>query len=195
MAEPIPQSLLMALTDLVSWLDDANVPSMIIGGVAASVLGRPRLTQDVDALAILPEPQWAKVVAAAAPHGIAPRIEDALEFASRSRVLLMRHLSSGIDIDLTLGGLSFEETAVSRSEAHEIGGVRIRLPRVEDLLIMKSIAGRPKDVQDIEALLATHPEADIDYVRQWVREFATAMSMSGMIDDFESILVRRGLKS
>jgi hypothetical protein len=29
---------------------------MIIGGVAASVLGRPRLTQDIDALAILPCP-------------------------------------------------------------------------------------------------------------------------------------------
>jgi hypothetical protein len=51
----VPATLLAALADLMKWLDAANMPSMIIGGVAASVLGQPRLTQDVDALAILPE--------------------------------------------------------------------------------------------------------------------------------------------
>lgn len=190
-AEQIAPSLLSALTDLVSWLDAANVPSMVIGGVAASVLGQPRLTQDVDALAILPEAEWADLTAAAAHHGIVPRIENALEFALRSRVLLMRHEPSGIDIDLTFGGLSFEELAVKRSELHEIGGVPMRLPQVEDLLIMKAVARRPKDLQDIEALLSAHPDADIAIVRQWVREFATATSMPDMLDDLEKILARR----
>ena len=47
-------TLLAALADLMNWLDATNMPSMVISGVAASVLRRPRLTQDVDALAILP---------------------------------------------------------------------------------------------------------------------------------------------
>jgi uncharacterized protein (DUF2336 family) len=64
------------------------------------------------------------------------------------------------------------------------------LPRVEDLLIMKAIARRPKDLQDIEGLLAAHPEADLVAVRQWVREFATAMSMSDMLDDFDKVVAR-----
>jgi hypothetical protein len=187
-AERIPSSLQAALTDLVSWLDEANVPSIIIGGVAASVLGQPRLTQDVDALAILPEADWTNVAAAAVRHGIAPRIENALEFARRSRVLLMRHVTSGIDIDLTFGGLSFEEMAVRNGETHEIGGLRIRLPRVEDLLIMKAVARRPKDLQDIEALLSTHPDADIAFVRRWVAEFAAALNMPDMLDELERML-------
>jgi len=54
--------LLSALADLVKWLDATNIPSMIIGGVAASVLDQPRQTQDVDALAILPEGEWANAV-------------------------------------------------------------------------------------------------------------------------------------
>ena len=54
-AERVPASLLAALADLMSWLDVMKVPSMVIGGVAASVLGQPRLTQDVDVLAIVPE--------------------------------------------------------------------------------------------------------------------------------------------
>jgi predicted nucleotidyltransferase len=183
-------TLLAALADLVKWLDDAKMPSMIIGGVAASVLGRPRLTQDVDALAILPEADWADAVSTAAHHGIHPRIENPLDFARRSRVLLMRHVESGIDIDLTFGRLSFELTAIDHSEIHDVGGVRVRLPRVEDLLIMKAIARRPKDLQDIEGLLAANPDADVVAVRQWVREFATAMSMSDMLDDFDKVVAR-----
>jgi len=36
-----------------------------------------------------------------------------------------------------------------------------------------------------------HPKADIELVRQWVREFVTAMSMSDIVDDFEKVLARR----
>ena len=99
-------------------------------------------------------------------HGILPRIENPLDFARQSRVLLMRHAESGIDIDVTFGRLSFEQAAIDNSEIHDIGGLRVRLPRVEDLLIMKAVARRPKDLQDIEGLLAAHPEADVAFVRR-----------------------------
>lgn len=69
MGERVPASLLSALVDLVQWLDAAQVPATVIGGVAASILGRPRLTQDIDALAILPEANWASAVAAAENFG------------------------------------------------------------------------------------------------------------------------------
>lgn len=190
MVDRVPTTLLGALADLMKWLDATNIPSMVIGGVAASVLGQPRLTQDVDALAILPEGEWANAVSTAVRHGILPRIENALDFARRSRVLLMRHVESGIDIDITFGALVFERAAIDNSEMHDIGGLRVRFPRVEDLLIMKAVARRPKDLQDIEGLLAAHPEADVATVRQWVSEFATAMSMSDMLDDFDKLVAR-----
>ncbi len=190
MVDRLPATLLGALSDLMKWLDATKMPSMVIGGVAASVLGRPRLTQDVDALAILPEAEWANAVSSAAHHGIVPRIQNPLDFARRSRVLLMRHAESGIDIDVTFGGLSFEQAAIHNSKIHDLGGLRLRLPRVEDLLIMKAVARRPKDLQDIEGLLAAHPEADVVTVRQWVSEFATAMSTSDMLEDFDRLVAQ-----
>jgi len=110
-SDRVPATLLGALAGLMEWLDAANIPSMVVGGVAASALGRPRLTQDVDALAILPEGEWANALSIAASHGILPRIEHPLDFARRSRVLLLRHAESGIDIDVIFGGLSFEQAA------------------------------------------------------------------------------------
>jgi hypothetical protein len=189
--EILEASLQSALADLTKWLDATHIPSMIIGGVAASVLGRARLTHDIDALAILPEADWAKAMQGAARFGIEPRIPDALDFAGRSRVLLMRHIRSGIDLDITFGGLPFEESAVEKSEVHDVGGISVHLPRVEDLLVMKAIARRPKDIEDIRGLLAANPGADVAAARRWVREFATAMSMSDIADDFDKLIAQR----
>ena len=175
----------------MGWLDAAHIPSMIIGGVAASVLGRPRLTQDVDALAVLPEADWAEAIRLAPQFNILPRIDNALQFAKRSRVLLMRHTTSGIDVDLTFGELPFERAAVANCENHDVGGIRVRLPRVEDLLVMKAIARRPKDVEDLQGLLAAHPELDVTSARRWVREFAIAMSMPDMLREFDALLAQR----
>ncbi|TLZ60539.1 MAG: hypothetical protein E6K20_11965 [Gammaproteobacteria bacterium] len=175
----------------MGWLDAAHIPSMIIGGVAASVLGRPRLTRDVDALAVLPEADWAEAIRLAPQFNILSRIDNAVQFAKRSRVLLMRHTTSGIDVDLIFGELPFERAAVANCENHDVGGIRVRLPRVEDLLVMKAIARRPKDLEDLQGLLAAHPELDVASARRWIREFAIAMSMPDMLREFDALLAQR----
>lgn len=195
MAERIPVPLLGALADLVKWLESAQIPAMVIGGVASSFLGRPRLTQDVDALAILPENQWDAAAEAARNFGIVPRIDQAVDFARRSRVLLLKHAQSDIAIDVILGGLPFEQEAVGRARAHRLGDITVRLPRVEDLIIMKVIAHRDKDMQDVEGLLDAHPEVDFAEIRQHVSEFAAVTSMSDLIEDFERLLERRKSKA
>jgi hypothetical protein len=190
-AEHVPTSLLGALADLVKWLESAQISAMVIGGVASSFLGRPRMTQDIDALAILPENKWDAAIEAARNFGIAPRIDQAVDFARRSRVLLLKHTQSDIAIDVILGGLPFEQEAVDRARAHRVGDITVRLPRVEDLIIMKVIAHRDKDMQDVEGLLDAHPEVNFDEIRQYVSEFAAATSMSELIEDFERLLQRR----
>lgn len=191
MTERVPQTLLAPLADLGRWLEATRTQAVIVGGVAVSFLGRPRFTHDIDALAILSEQAWEGALAAAPAYGIVPRIEKPLEFARRTRVLLLRHTPSAIDIDVILGGLAFEQSAVEHGRVSKVSGVSVRLPRVEDLLIMKAIAHRPQDMQDIEGLLDAHPDANLDSVRKWVREFATATAMSDLIDDFERMLERR----
>ena len=195
MPEGLPGSLRSALADLMNWLNAAQIPSMVIGGIAASILGRPRLTQDIDALAILQESDWQEAIEAAARFGIFPRIANALEFARRSRVLLMRHARSAIDLDITFGGLPFEESAVENSQLHDVGGIEVRLPRVEDLLVMKAIARRPKDLEDIRGLLSAHPKADIATARRWIREFSIATGMSDMLLEFDKLVEQRRPKT
>src|SRR5207249_10171218 len=50
----------ITLGALIAWLQSENVSGLIIGGVAASLLGRPRFTRDVDVLILLDDDRWEK---------------------------------------------------------------------------------------------------------------------------------------
>ncbi|MGH9340912.1 MAG: hypothetical protein ACRD1R_15280 [Acidobacteriota bacterium] len=39
--------------DLLSWFKEIGIQGILIGGAAASILRRPRVTRDVDALVLL----------------------------------------------------------------------------------------------------------------------------------------------
>ena len=182
--------LLAALRDLVAWLQDRQTPGTVIGGVAASLLGRPRVTRDIDALVFLDEKEWAAFLTQGTTFGFAPRLADALAFARQARVLLVRHESSGIDIDIAFGALPFEEEVLARTVWHDLGGIRVPLPRPEDLLIMKAIAHRPRDMADIESILDAQPQLDLRRVRRWIREFATALATPELLQDFNALVTR-----
>jgi hypothetical protein len=189
-AEPLAP-LLAALGDLTAWLKAAQVPGVIIGGVAASLLGRPRVTRDVDALVVLDETEWARFLAAGERFGFAPRRPDAIDFARQARVLLVQHAPSGIDVDIVFGALPFEEEVVANAISVDVAGIRLSLPTPEDLVIMKAVAHRPRDLGDIEAVLDTHPELDAQRVRRWVREFSMALGMPDLLTDLETMLKKR----
>ncbi len=76
----------------------------------------------------------------------------------KHRVLLLRHTKSSINIDISLGILPFEEELVERSSLHQVASISIRLPTTEDLIIMKAVAHRPQDLQDIRDLVEIHPD-------------------------------------
>jgi hypothetical protein len=45
-------TLTSALGDVMRWMTDEEIPGVVIGGVACSILGGPRMTRDVDALVL-----------------------------------------------------------------------------------------------------------------------------------------------
>lgn len=180
--------LLTALHDLVAWLQSKNIPGIIIGGVAASILGRPRLTRDVDAVVLLDDNVLGKFLSVVAQFGFIPRHPDVLAFAKKNRVLLVHHKMSGIDVDISLGVLPFEEEAINRAVWTDIGGVKVPLPTPEDLIIMKAVAHRQRDLSDIESILDAHPNLDLKRIRKWVSEFSLALEMPEILNDLENIL-------
>lgn len=182
--------LLSALRDLVAWLESEQVQGVVIGGVAVSVLARPRFTHDVDAVVWLHENRWSNFLTAGMQFGFSPRRDDALAFARRSRVLLLHHEPSAIDADVSFGSLPFEEETIETAEVVEISGIQLPLPRPENLIIMKAVANRPQDLADIATLVDAYPELDRKKVRSWVREFSSILEMPEIFDHVDALLKR-----
>ena len=95
--------LLAVLADLIAWLKAEEVAGVVIGGLAAPLLGRPRLTRDVDVLVVVDEGRWAGFLATETKYYFVPRPRDTLAFAQRSRILLVRHEPSALDADVVFG--------------------------------------------------------------------------------------------
>lgn len=180
-----PEATLRAL---VKWLRSERVPGLIIGGIAVSLLGRPRFTRDVDVLVLLGEDRWEKSLNAAAKFGFVPRIKNPIAFARVSRVFLLSHKPSGVAVDVSLAGLPFEEESITRVRWTKVGGLSLPLPTPEDLIIMKAVAHRPQDIADIAALLVAEPKLNLRRIRKWLKEFSAALDMPEILNDFENSL-------
>ncbi|MCL4529763.1 MAG: nucleotidyl transferase AbiEii/AbiGii toxin family protein, partial [Chloroflexi bacterium] len=166
--EPLA-SLIEPLTALQSLLDRFRAQGVIIGGIATGFLGKPRFTVDLDAMFLASTRDISQILEMAKEEGIEPRTDKVIEFAQKSRVLLLRHTASRTNIDISLGILPFEEEVVARSVVHDAGVISVRLPTPEDLIIMKAVAHRPKDMLDIQAVIESHPDLDIARIKRWVK--------------------------
>lgn len=181
--------LLAPLLALQRLLDHFEGKGVIIGGIAASLLGTPRLTADVDALILLSIDDLQDLLDAAKTEGLVARVSDVQAFVRQRRVLLLHHPESNVGIDISLGVLPFEQETVQRSIVHEIDEtLTIRLPTPEDLIIMKAVAHRPKDLLDIQGIIQCHPNLDKARIENWVRQFADLLEMPELWKDIAAWL-------
>ncbi len=77
---------------------------------------------------------------------------------------------------------------VERAKTQSFGGLSVRLPTPEDLIIMKAIAHRPKDLDDIRTIADKYPGLDKNRVKEWVRSFGDALELPGLWEQIENLL-------
>lgn len=81
-----------------------------------------------------------------------------------------------IDVDVIFALLSFERDAVHRATRVVFGDRDVRVVTPEDLLLMKIISDRPRDLADAEALTRRRADTlDRAYLEPRLREFAESL--------------------
>jgi len=73
--------------------------------------------------------------------------------------------------------LPFEEEIVERSVMVRAGSISVRLPKQDDLIILKAVAHRLQDLLDIRAIIESHPDPNRKRIEFWVRQFAGILEM------------------
>jgi predicted nucleotidyltransferase len=86
-------------------------------------------------------------------------------------VLPAQDEASGIRIDFVFSFSEYEKQAIARAAGVEIEGVLVRLATLEDLIVHKVVAGRPRDLDDVKSIVLKNPSYDGQYIEQWLQEF------------------------
>ncbi len=147
------KSLFVAAADLEVFLIQQGWGYCFIGGIALQRWGQPRLTNDID-LTVLAGFGDETVYVDALLKQYDARVRGGREFALEHRVLLLQS-REGIPIDVALGGIAFEERAVSRATRFEfLPDVSLLTCSAEDLIVLKAFANRPRDWGDVETIIA-----------------------------------------
>jgi len=152
---------------IIRALTEAEVDCVIVGGLAATIHGSARLTQDVDFVYSRASDNIDRLVAALRPHspylrGAPPGLPFEWSAATIERGLNFTLTTAIGDIDLLgeiIGGGDYK-ALLPHTLVVEIFGHRCRCPDLPCLISAKRAAGRPKDLDAIAELESLLEESD-----------------------------------
>jgi hypothetical protein len=145
----------------------------------------------VDVTVRLPAATSAEMLAAGLErHGFVRRVTDA-DFMARTRVAPFVHTATSLPLDVVLAGPGLEDLFLSRAVQVEVEGVLVPVASAEDIVVMKVLAGRPKDVDDVIAIVAAQERTlDFGYVRGTLGTLERAIGQSDLLPAFEAAVAR-----
>jgi predicted nucleotidyltransferase len=167
-------------------LDEHQIPYMVIGGQAVLVYGEPRLTQDVDVTLGAGPEILGEIVDIARAQNWRILVEEPGDFVSRTLVLPCLDLETQLRIDLIFSHSEYERQAMDRERRIVVGKAQVRFASLEDVIIHKIIAGRPRDLEDVRGILLKNPAPQVAYIRKWLHEFDRSVG-EGYLSKFEEL--------
>jgi len=160
---------------------------MIIGGQAVLLYGEPRLTRDIDITLGTDTSQADRILSNLGKVDLRPLPEKADDFIDQTFVLPTEERDTGIRVDFIFSQTEYERQAIRRSEKINIKGQAVSFASIEDLLIHKIFAGRPRDLEDVRNILSLKPDIDKDYIYKWLKEFSRVLDKDFLLL-FENVL-------
>lgn len=159
----------------------------LFGAQAALFHGSSRLTADVDVTVDAGKVPLATLTKDLARAGFELRTEDE-DFVRRTRVLPLIHRGTHLPVDIVLAGPGLEQEFLERAASMEAAGVSVPVMSAEDLIAVKVLAGRAKDLEDARAvLLAQRGRLNLDRIRDVLATLEAALDRSDLLVVLEKL--------
>lgn len=160
-----------ALADILREFDRRGVQYALAGGMAFSALVEPRATTDIDVLILLDPPSRESIqslLASVFESLIVHPAPMVLQGISMWRAVGV-HRREEVVVDFLLANSVFLRSALARKQQITLGAQRVSVLTLEDLVLMKMLAGRLQDQADLEKIGARKSDLHIDwaYVDRW----------------------------
>ncbi|MEW6324038.1 MAG: nucleotidyl transferase AbiEii/AbiGii toxin family protein [Nitrospirota bacterium] len=155
----------MLYEEVFKSFESAGIRYLVVGGIAVNLHGYARLTVDLDLMLDLSQENLLKVIQVMESLGYAPRVPvNARDLASdktRDRwkkekgALVFTFVDSKApfrQVDIFLENPIDFDQAHARRTPFELKGITVPAASIDDLIQLKSAAGRPRDREDIHHL-------------------------------------------
>lgn len=162
----------MFYLELFQKLEAARIRYMLVGGLAMNLYGVPRSTMDVDIVLAMDHDNLRAFLDMAKQMSMKPvapvTAGDLLNPAVRKSWVMDKNMvafglrppdPSAPTVDVLIDPALDIEAALMRVKAQNVGGCRVFLASVEDLISLKEKTGRIQDRADIEHLKRLIPKA------------------------------------
>jgi hypothetical protein len=182
------KGLAETVREFAELFDGMAVPYAVMGGLAVRAYGIPRATYDVDFTAAVPRNRLPDLYAAVADLGYTvpePYSAGWVDAVAGMPLVKFRHYLAdrGIDIDVFLAESAFQVQLLSRRRREDVDGLIVWLVSPEDLVLLKLIAGRPRDIADIGDVLFIQGRLDEAYMRQWAATLGVLDALERSLND------------
>ncbi len=144
---------------------------MVIGGQAVLLYGEPRLTRDIDITLGVNVDELDKILRITSNLRLKALVENEQDFVKRTLVLPVLEKESGIRVDFIFSFSPYGRQALERARNIKLGRTSVRFGSLEDVVIHKVIAGRPRDIEDVRIILLKNPDYDSGYIKRWLKKF------------------------
>ena len=168
-------------------LDRLGIPYMLIGGQAVLHYGEPRLTRDIDVTLGVDIDRLEDILGLASELDLTITRDDIERFARQTNVVPCQEPSTGIRVDFIFSFIEYERQALDRAVVKRIGGARVKVASLEDTIILKVAAGRPRDLEDVIGMLLKNPKRDNKYILRWLRRLGPAIDRD-LASDFRRLV-------
>jgi predicted nucleotidyltransferase len=181
------------LASLARVLRRRKIRWYVFGAQAAVVYGSARMTMDVDVTVSVPAEGVRPLVDDLLGAGFASRVDDLEAFFARSRVVPLVHERTRMPLDLVVARDSLERVFLERARSVDVGGLKVPMITPEDLVIAKLFAARPRDLEDVRAVLGAQGSAmDLRHVRSVLGQLDEAEDRAELLPALERLLRETG---
>jgi len=163
------------LSKISKELEKRKIPYMVIGGQAVLLYGEPRLTKDIDITLGISHKKLSKIESLSKKLKLRVLVENPKDFIKQTMVLPVEDEKTGISIDFIFSFSEYEKQAIKRANPVKMLNTHVNFASLEDMVIHKIIAGRPRDLEDAETILLKNPKYDEKYIKKWLNKFDNSL--------------------
>ena len=183
--------LTQTLRELVVIFDQLGIAYAVMGGMAVRVHGIPRPTHDLDFTLAIEQDRLPELFARLADEGFTvpePYQQGWVDrVADMPLVKLRIYLGDrGVDVDLFLAESAFQREIMSRRRRARLDAQDVWIVTPEDLLLLKLLAGRPRDLSDAGDILFVQGQLDQAYLKRWAAQLGIDDRLRQLLGPIES---------